>query len=93
MVIAPRMRKMYFHRSSTGCEICPTPYATNPPNIPAQPLKEHQIRTRNGTSFCVYQTDVRIVRPGVTTASTRPRKKLHPRVNESNPGYGSSHTD
>ena len=32
--------------------------------------------TRNGTSVSGYQIAVRIVKPGVTNASIRPRKKL-----------------
>ena len=53
-----------------------TPYATKPPKTPPQPLKEYQASMRKGTSDCVHQIEVRIVMPGVTTASTNPRKNL-----------------
>lgn len=95
MLMAPRIRKIYFQRSIFGFSICPiymylvqhsgnvlkcgngrTPYARKPPKIPAQPLNEYQMRDRNGTSRCEYQIDVRMVMPGVTIASIRPRKKL-----------------
>ena len=53
-----------------------TPYTTKPPNMPDQPLNEVHIRSRKGTSLCVYQMAVIMVSPGVTTASSSPRKKL-----------------
>ena len=34
------------------------------------------MRTRKGSSLCVYQIAVKMVSPGVTTASSNPRKKL-----------------
>ena len=44
--------------------------------MPAHPLNKYQTRELNGTSDCVYQIDVRIVIPGVTIASIKPRKNL-----------------
>lgn len=62
-----------------------TPYATKPPNIPAHPLNEYQMRARKGTSFWAYQIDVSRVRPGVTIASRSPRKNLMVFVHKSPP--------